>query len=91
MAFPPFPVAGGVGLYELDRLDEHAGGAAAGVVDAAFVGFEHLDEQPDDAAGGVELAAFSSLGEGELLEEVLVDPAKDVGGAGFCSRRPGCC
>ncbi len=74
-----------MGFDELDRLDEHAGGAAAGVVDAAGVGFEHLDEQPYDAARSVELAAFSSLGEGELPEEVLVDPAEDVGGAGVGS------
>ena len=46
-------VAGGVGLDELDGLDEHAGGAAAGVVDAALVGLEHFDQQPDDGLRGV--------------------------------------
>ena len=76
-------VAGGVGLDELDGLDEHAGGAAAGVVDAAFVRLEHFDQEPDDAARGVELAAFSALGNGELFEEVFVNAAEDVSGAGL--------
>ena len=35
----------------------HAAGAAGGVVDAAFVGGEHLDEAAHDAGRGVELAA----------------------------------
>jgi hypothetical protein len=59
-------------------LHEHAAGAAAGIVDAAFVGGEHLDEEADDALRGVELAAFLALGAGELAEEVFVDAAEDV-------------
>ncbi len=39
-----------VGLDELLALDEHAARAAAGVVDAALVGREHLDQHADDAA-----------------------------------------
>ena len=47
-----------VGFDEFLRLHEHAARAAAGIVDAAFVGSEHLDKEADDALRGVELAAF---------------------------------
>jgi hypothetical protein len=67
-----------VGLHEAFGLHEHAGRAAAGVVDAALVGFEHLDQQPHDAARREELAAELALGLGELAEEVLVDAAERV-------------
>ena len=72
-----------MGLDEPDGLDEHAGGAAAGVVDAAFVRLEHFDQQADDGAGRVELAAFSALGNGELFEEVFVNAAQHVRGTGL--------
>ena len=71
-----------VGLDEAFRLHEHAAGAAAGVVDAALVGLEHLDQQPHDAARREELAAELALGLGELAEEVLVDAAERVAGLG---------
>ncbi len=77
--------ASAVFQHEFLRLHEHAAGAAAGVVDAAFVGREHLDEQADDAARGVELAAVLALGAGELGEEIFIDAAEDVLGRG--SRR----
>jgi hypothetical protein len=51
-----------------------------GVVDAALVGGEHLDEQRTTQRG-VELAAVLALGAGELGEEVLVDAAEQVLGA----------
>ena len=78
-------VAAGVGTDEVDRLDEHAGGAAARVVDPALVRLQHLDEEPHDRAGSVELAALAALGQGELLQEVLVDVAQHVSGAGLGS------
>ena len=59
---------GDVGLLAAVRLDEllglheHAARAAAGVIDAPVVGFEHLDEQADDAARGEELAAELAFG-----------------------------
>ena len=65
-----------VGFDEFFRLDKHAAGAAAGVVDAAFVGREHLDETAHDAGRGVELAAVLALGAGELGEEILVNAAQ---------------
>ena len=59
--------------------------AAAGIVDAALVRLDHLDQQPDDAARRVELAALLALCAGELAEEVLVDAAEDVLGAVLCA------
>ena len=70
-----------VGLDEFLALHEHAARAAAGVVDAALVRGEHLDQHADDAAGRVELAALLALGAGELGEEIFVDAAQDVLGA----------
>ena len=69
-----------VGLGELFGLDEHAARAAGRVVDAAGVGFEHLDQHADDGARRVELAAELAFGGGELAEEVLVDAAERVAG-----------
>ena len=83
LALPRVRVAAGVGADELHRLDEHAGGAAARVVDAALVRLQHLHEEPHDRARGVELAALPALGQGELLQEVLVDVTQDVRGAGL--------
>ena len=68
-------------LDELLGLDEHAAGAGAGVIDAALVGLQHLDQQPDDRAGGVEFAAALALGSGKAAEEVLIDPPENVAGA----------
>ena len=84
---------GGVGFLAVDRevaelaavfldkalaLDEEAAGAHGGVVDAALVGLEHLDDQGDDGLRSEVLAALLALGEGELAEEVFVDLAEDV-------------
>ena len=62
-------------------LDEHAAGAAAGVVNAAFVGGEHLDQDADNGAGGVELAAFFAFRTGKLTEEIFIDAPEDIAGA----------
>ena len=68
-----------VGLHELGGLHEHAAGAAGGVVDAAVVGLEHLDQRLDDRARRVERAGvLAGLLAGELAEEVLVDAAEHV-------------
>ena len=67
-----------MGFDEFLRLHEHTAGAAAGIVDAAFVGREHLDEEADDALRRIELAAFLSFGAGKLAEEVFVNATKDV-------------
>ena len=77
----PVAVAARMGANELDRLHEHARGAATGVVHPPLVRFEHLDQQLDHAARRVELAALLALGAGELGEEVLVDAAEHVLGA----------
>ncbi len=67
-----------VGLDELLALDEEAAGAACGIVDAALVGLEHLDDEGDDGFRGEVLAAFFALGHGEFAEEILVNVAEDV-------------
>ena len=82
-ALPAVAVAAGVGADELHRLHEHAGGAAAGVVNPALIGLQHLDQELHHAARGVELAALLALGAGELGEEVLIDSAQNVLGAGL--------
>jgi len=53
------------------------------VVHPVAVRFEHLEQELDHAARGVELAALLALGAGELGEEVLVDAAEHVLGAGL--------
>jgi len=46
----------------------------------AVVGLDHLHQQPHHGARRVELPALPAFGEGELLEEVLVDLAQHIGG-----------
>src|SRR5947199_4985960 len=60
------------GFDEFFRLHEHAAGTAAGVVNPAFVGSEHLDEEAHDALRSVELAAFLAFSAGEPAKEVFV-------------------
>ncbi len=67
-----------VAFDKLDGLDEHAAGAAAGVVDLAFVGLDHFGDEIDDALGGVELAPELAFRSGEFAEEVFIDPADGV-------------
>ena len=71
-----------VGLDEAFGLNEHARRAAAGIVDAALIRLEHLDQQPHDATRREELAAELALSLGKLAEEVLVDAAERVAGFG---------
>src|SRR5206468_9510580 len=58
-----------VGFDEFFRLHEHAAGTAAGIVNAAFVGSEHLDQETHDALRSVELAAFLTLSAGKPAKE----------------------
>jgi len=55
-----------VGLDELFRLNKHAAGTAAGVIDAAFIRRKHFDKQAHDTTRRIELAALLTLGAGEL-------------------------
>ena len=82
------PVAGGVRADELHRLHEHPRRAAAGVVDPAPPGLQHLDQELHHAARGVELTALLALGARELREEVLVDAAEHVLGPGVRVAHP---
>jgi hypothetical protein len=38
-------------FQKVGRLDEHAAGTAGGIEDAAVVGFEDFDDQPDEGGG----------------------------------------
>ncbi len=67
-----------MGLDKLFRLDQHASAAAGRIVDAALVGFQHLNENAHDAARRVELTTQPPLGGRELAGEVLVDPPEHV-------------
>ena len=70
-----------VGLNEPLRLDEHAAGTAAGVIDpAARSGLQHLDEQPDHALRSVVLAAASCPPLRRTAQAVLVDMPEHVTG-----------
>lgn len=72
------PDLAAVGFDEFFRLDEHAAGAASGIVDTALVGGEHFHQQTNNTGRRVELPAVLTLGAGELGEEILEDPAQDV-------------
>ena len=63
---------------ELLGLNEHAARAAAGVIDAALIGFEHFDKRADNGAGREELAAALAFGAGKARDEVFIDPAQQV-------------
>ena len=76
-------VSAGVSADEVHRLHEHARRAAAWVVHPTAVGLDHLDQQSHNRARGVELAALPALGERELVQEVLVNAADNVGGLGL--------
>ena len=64
----------------LDRAEQHAAGAAGGVVDAlALPRIEQLDHHPHHAAGRVELARLLAPRDvGEPSDQVLVGVAEDV-------------
>lgn len=72
-----------VGVDELGTLHKHTPAAAARVKHAAFVGFEHFDEELHHAGGRVKLAAFFAFSQSKLAQEVLEHPAKQVFALGF--------
>ena len=72
------PELAAVAFHELFRLDEHAAGAAGGIVDAPLVGGEHLDKAAHHAGGGVELPAVLPLRTGEAGEEILIHPPEQI-------------
>ena len=69
-------------------LHEHARRAAARVVHAPLVRFEHLHQQSYDAAGCKELAAALALGLGELAQEVLVHATEHIARPGALTLEP---
>ena len=68
-------------------VDEHAAGAAGGVVDLAVERLDDVDDQADDRLRREELAAALALVRRELGQEVLVDEAERVAGDGSRERR----
>ena len=72
-------VAAGL-LDELAADDEHAAGAAGGVIDAQpRPGLEDAHHEADDIARGVEVAALLARRLGEHVDEELVGRAEQVG------------
>ena len=69
-----------VTLDELRALDEHAARATGRIEDAALIGLQDLDDQPDDGVGREVLTTALALLGGEVGEEVLVDEAEGVAG-----------
>ena len=70
-----------VSLHVIDGGEQHAAGAASGVVNRlALFRIEDLGHHPHHAAGGVELASLLAAGDvGELADEILIGIAEDVG------------
>ena len=67
-------------VHVLAGLDQHAAGAGSGVVDAHALGrLENLHHQAHDLAGRVELAALLAGAVGEVLDQVFVGRAQQVG------------
>ena len=71
----------------MSRLNEHAAGTAARVIDptfyaACFVGerLQHFGEYPHNRARRVELPAALAFGACKAAKEILVDAAEDVFG-----------
>ena len=61
-------------------LDQHAAGAAGGVVDAhAWLRIDDLDQSAHHIGRGVELAGFLAGGIGEVFDQVFVGRAEQVG------------
>ncbi len=66
-------------LHMLDGLQQHAAGAAGGVINRlALTGIEDVHHEPHDGARGVELARLLVRGIGELLDQILVSLPEDV-------------
>ena len=69
-----------VALDVMRTLDQHAAGAGGRVADAhSFGRRQQLDDELDDHPRRVELAALLAGVVGELLDEVLVGAAEEVG------------
>ena len=70
-----------VSLLVVNGGEQHAVGAAGGVVDRlALLGIEDFDHHPHHTTGGVELTSLvAAVNVGELTNEVLMGVTKVVG------------
>ena len=67
-----------MGFNEFFALDKHSARTAAGVVNSASIGFNHLDKHLDYTSRGIELATALSLRICKSAKELLIDPAEDI-------------
>ena len=72
-----------VGFDKLFRLDEHATGPAAGVIDAPFIRGQHGDQGSDYGCWGVELTTAFAFGTGKTAQKVFIDPPQGIAGLMF--------
>ena len=70
-----------VSLLVVNGGEQHAVGAAGGVVDRlALLGIEDFEHHPHHTTGGVELTSLvAAVNVGELTNEVLIGITEDVG------------
>ena len=78
-----------VSLLVVNGGEQHAAGAAGGVVDRlAILGIEDFDHHPHHTTGGVELTSLvAAVNVGELTNEVLIGVTEDVGFNGVVAKR----
>ncbi len=65
-------------LNELFRLHEHSARTAAWVIDASFIGLQHLDQRSHHGTRRKELTAALAFGTRKAGEEIFVDPAQKI-------------
>ena len=70
-----------MGLFDVLHCgQQHTAGATSGIIDGLdLFGVEHVDHQPNHAAGRVELTGLLVGDVGELLDQVFVGVANEIG------------
>ena len=78
-----------VSLLVVNGGEQHAAGAAGGVVDRlALLGIEGFDQHPHHTTGGVKLTSLvAAVNVGELTNEVLIGVTEDVGLNGVVAKQ----
>jgi hypothetical protein len=65
-------------LHEVRALDKNAARTAGRIINSSMVWLDYFDDELHERGGRIELAALLTFGQGELSEEVLVNPAEDI-------------